>query len=81
MRKEWLFPCYKFLKDGWMKYDYGPKILLSFVWRKVKIAEGADYRDQWERLICPTIQLKYITIRCYLNNKAQNIHTRVSADK
>ncbi len=39
-----------------------------FVQRKVKIPEGADYKDQWERVICPTIQAKYFTIRCNLNN-------------
>ncbi len=44
--KEWLFPCYKFLKDVWMEYDDGPDSLSSFVWEKVKIPEGADYKDQ-----------------------------------
>ncbi len=51
-----------------------------FARRKVKIAEGADYRDQWERVICPTIQLKNITIRCNLNNEVQNIY-KISADE
>ncbi len=53
--KEWLFPCYKFLKDRWMEYDDVPESLLAFVRGKVKIPEGADYRDQWERVIRPTI--------------------------
>ncbi len=28
--KEYLFPCYKFLNDGWMEYDDSPESLL--VW-------------------------------------------------
>ena len=72
--KEWLFPCYKFLKDGWMDYDNGPDSLSLFVWGKVKIPEGVDYKDQWERVICPTIQTKYVTIRCNLNNEVQKTY-------
>ncbi len=67
--KEHLFPCYEFLKDGWMEYDDGPESLLIFVQGKVKIPEGAEYKDQWERVICPTIQAKHVTIRCNLNNE------------
>ncbi len=67
--EEYLFPPYKFLKDGWMEYDNGPESLLTFVQGKVKIPEGAEYKDQWERVICPTIQAKYVTIRCNLNNE------------
>jgi hypothetical protein len=44
--KEYLFPHYKFLEDGWMKYDDGPESLLTFVQGKVKIPEGAVYKDQ-----------------------------------
>jgi hypothetical protein len=72
--KEWLFPFYMFLKDRWMEYDKGPDSLLSFVWGKVKFPKGADYRDQWERVICPTIQTKYAIIRCNLNNKVQKTY-------
>ncbi len=42
--KEYLFPGYKFLKDGWMQYDKGHKRLSTFVQGKVKIPEGAEYR-------------------------------------
>jgi hypothetical protein len=72
--KEGLFPCYKFLKDRWMEYYDGHDSLSSFEQRKVKVPKGVDYRDQWERVLCPTIQLKYITIRCNLNNKVQNMY-------
>jgi hypothetical protein len=71
--KEYLFPRYKFLKDGWMEYDDSPDSLSSFVQGKVKIPEGVDYKDQWERVICPTIHTKYVTIRCNLNNKFKKL--------
>jgi hypothetical protein len=66
--KEYLFPRFKFLKDGWMEYDKGQDSFSTFVQGKVQILEGAEYKDQWERVICPTIQAKYVTIRCNLNN-------------
>ncbi len=40
--KEYLFPCYKFLKDGWIEYDNGPESLSMFVQGKVKIPEGVE---------------------------------------
>ncbi len=67
--KEYLFPRFKFLKDRWMEYDIGQDSFLTFVQGKVKIPEGVEYKDQWERVICPTIQAKYVTIRCNLNNE------------
>ncbi len=69
--KEYLFPCFKFLKDRWMEYDEGQDSFSTFVQGKVNIPEGAVYKDQWERVIviCPTIQVKYVTIRCNLNNE------------
>jgi hypothetical protein len=53
--KEYLFPRFKFLKDGWMDYNKGQDSFSLFVQGKVQIPEGADYKDQWERVICPTI--------------------------
>jgi hypothetical protein len=44
--KEYVFPCFKFLKEGWMEYDKGQKSFLTFVQGKVKIPEGAEYKDQ-----------------------------------
>ncbi len=60
--KTYLCPRYKFLKDGWMNYSNKPESLLSLVRKKIQLAEGADYRESWERVIC------YVTIRCNLNN-------------
>ena len=61
--KEYLFPHFKFLKDRWMDYDKGQDSFSTFVQGKVQIPEGADYKDQWERVICPTIQAKYVSTR------------------
>jgi hypothetical protein len=72
--KEYLFLHYKFLKDGWMEYDDGPESLSTFVQGKVKIPEGVDSKDQWERVICPTIKAKYVTIRCNFNNEIQRTY-------
>jgi hypothetical protein len=40
--KEYLFPHYKFLKDGWMEYDNGQESLSTFVQGKVKIPERVE---------------------------------------
>ncbi len=69
--KEYLFPHYEFLIDGWMECEDGPESLSTFVQEKVIIPEGVDYKDLWERVICSTIQAKYVTIRCNLNNEIQ----------
>ena len=57
-----LIQCQVFLKDGWMNYSNKSESLLSFVQKKMQLAEGADLRETWERVICPTIQMRYITI-------------------
>jgi hypothetical protein len=44
--KEYLFPRFKFLKDGWMDYDEVQDSFSTFVQGKVQIPEGADYKDQ-----------------------------------
>jgi hypothetical protein len=72
--KEYLFPRFKFLKDGWMDYDKGQDSFSTFVQGKVQIPERLDYKDQWERVICPTIQVKYASIRCNLNNEIQRTY-------
>jgi hypothetical protein len=72
--KEYLFPHFRFLKDGWMEYDEGQVNFLIFVQGKVKIPEGAEYKDQWERVICPTIQAKNVTRRCNLNNEIKRTY-------
>jgi hypothetical protein len=72
--KEYLFSCFKFLKNRWMEYDNGQDSFSTFVQEKVQISEGAEYKDQWEKVIRPTIQAKYVTIRCNLNNEIQRMY-------
>ena len=69
--KNYLFPRYKFLKKWWMDYLKKDKSLSSFVKTKnaASIPMASDYRDLWDRVICPTIANKYITIRCNLANE------------
>ncbi len=50
--KNFLFPRYKFLMDGWQ--DVLPERPTSLS----KIPEGADKRDIWERVIVPSIMMK-----------------------
>jgi hypothetical protein len=57
-----------------MECDKGQDSFSTFVQGKVQIPEGAEYKDRWERVICPTIQAKYVTIRCNLNNKIQRTY-------
>ena len=40
--KEYLFPPFKFLKDGWMDYGEGQDSFSTFVQGKVQIPEGAE---------------------------------------
>ncbi len=62
------------MKDGWMEYEEGQDNFSTFVQGKVQIPEGAKYKDQRESVICPTIQAKYVTIRCNLNNEIQRTY-------
>ncbi len=64
--KTYLFPRYKFLKDGWMAYDKEHDSLSSFVQRKMNMEDEDDFKGLWERVISPTIQMKYVTVRCNL---------------
>ena len=68
--KTFLFPRYKFLRNGWMVYSDNEVSLSSFVWKHnhKSIPPDADYEDLWERVICPVIQAKYVSIRCNLAN-------------
>jgi DNA polymerase sigma len=67
--KTYLNPRYKFLKDGWMAYDEEHDSLSSFVRRKMNMEDEDDFKGLWERVISPTIQQKYVTVRCNLNNE------------
>ncbi len=54
--KTFLFPRYKFWKEGWHEYDPNRSdSLSSLVKRKVTIPERADYKCLWERVVALTI--------------------------
>jgi hypothetical protein len=46
-----------------MEYDKGQDSFSTFVQGKLQIPEGVEYKNQWERVKCSTIQAKYVTIR------------------
>ena len=73
--RSFLFPRNKFLKEKWQ--DYLPKrmnSLYSLCMRHLKIPEGADERDIWERVIVPSISRKYMNMKCNLNNEIKTIY-------
>ena len=72
--KTYLFPRYKFLNDGWMTYQDGYDSLSLFVQRKMKMEGKDDFQDLWDRVISPTIQQKYVTVRCNLNNEVRKVY-------
>ena len=72
--KAYLFPRYKCLKEGWMKYSDKNECLLLFVQRKMTMEQVDNFMGLWERVICPTIQMTYVTIRCNLNNTVRKAY-------
>ena len=57
--KNFLFPRYKFLKDGWQDVlPERPMSVYLLCIQKLKISKGADKRDIWERVIVPSIMMK-----------------------
>ncbi len=73
--KNFLFSRYKFLKDGWQDVlPERPMSLYSLCMQKLKIPEGADKRDIWERVIVPSIRMKYSNMKCNLNNDIKLIY-------
>ena len=41
--------------------------------RKLSLPEGSDTADIWERVIVPSIQMKYINIKGNMNNDLKKI--------
>ena len=73
--REFLFPRYKFLRGGWQKYDQDKSnSLSSMCLRRLSLPEGSDREDIWERVIVPSIQMKYINIKGNMNNDLKRIY-------
>jgi hypothetical protein len=75
--KDFLFPHYKFLKDGWKTFNPENEKSFSFfvgknmarTYLNMRIATtGMQYEDEWERIYVPTIGLKYTHMRCNLGS-------------
>ncbi len=75
--RDYMFPRYKFLKEGWQDYDpTNKKSLLYFVGRKMADTYrsmripmiGREFEDQWERVYVPVIGFKYQNMRCTLGS-------------
>jgi hypothetical protein len=47
---------------------------VNFFFKQVKIPECADYHDIWERVICPSIRLKYTNLSCNINSDVRNTY-------
>ncbi len=79
--RDYMFPCYKFLKEGWQNNDpMNTKSLSYFVGRKMADTYrsmriptiGREFEDQLERVYVPVIGLKYQNIRCNLGNDVRS---------
>ncbi len=81
--RDYMFPCYKFLKEGWQDYNPTNKKSLSY-FVGMKMADtyssmriptiGREFEDQWERVYVPVIGLKHQNMRCNLGNDVQAQH-------
>ena len=70
-----LFLRYKFLREGWQNYQPDKKnSLSSMCLRKLSLPEGSEKDDIWERVIVPTIQMKYINMKGNMNNDLKKIY-------
>jgi hypothetical protein len=66
---EYLFPRFKFLKNGWTKHDpTKQKGFSMLVKRHMPIHKGTTFADEWDQIIAPAIAKKYTDMRCNMNN-------------
>jgi hypothetical protein len=73
--KRFFFPRYNFLKEGWQDFQPEKKnSLFSFVKQNLSIPEETNNRDIWDRVIVPSIRMKYINTKWNLNNKIKGIY-------
>ena len=73
--KSFLFPKYKFLKEGWPDYWQERKNSLYLLrMQNLKIPEGAKEEDIWERVIVPLIRMNYINTKGNMNNDIKKIY-------
>jgi hypothetical protein len=83
--RDFMFPCYKFLKEGWRDYKPSNKKSLSYLVGQ-KMADkyqnmwistsGREFKDQWERVYVPVIKKKYQNMRNNVGNNTQETYFR-----
>jgi hypothetical protein len=67
--RNFLIPKFKFLEDGRRKIlPVKKKSLYLLCMCHLLIPKGAGERDNWERVIVPSIMRKYLNMKCNLNN-------------
>ena len=71
--KTYLFQHWKFLTSNWMEYSDSDTSLSSYTRKKLNI-KCDDYKDVWDRVICPTINAKYNTIRSNLSSEIRKAY-------
>lgn len=72
LSKEFLFPRFKFLHDGWTDFSDKKGSLSMTILRHCPVPAGRDERDTWDRVITPTVASKYSTMRCNINNAVRS---------
>ena len=73
--KVFLFIRVKFLKDDWQRYlPMDKKSLYSVCMRHLKIPQGSEPKDIWERVIVPSIARKYQNMKCNLNGDVKALY-------
>ncbi len=73
--KQFLFPRYNFVNEVWQDFEPERKnSLFMLVQQNLKIPEGADNRDIWDRVIVPYIWMMYINMKWNLNNEIKGIY-------
>ena len=76
--RHFLFPKYKFLKDGWNEILPDKKNSFnSFCMCHLMIPEGADKEDIWERVIFPSVMRKCQHMKCNLNNDIKSLYINI----
>jgi hypothetical protein len=73
--QNFLFPKIKFLKDGWKEILPEKKNSLYLLcMHHLRIPEGGDESDIWERVIVPSVMRQYQHMTCNLNNDIKYIY-------
>jgi hypothetical protein len=85
-----MFPCYKFLKEGWQDYKPSNKKSLSYfveqkmadTYQNMRIStSGREFKDQWERVYVTVIKKNYQNMRNNIGNNIRETYFRELHDR